>query len=158
MTNACPHEANVRQAAAGDRWTEALRAHAKECADCAAAAAVSAFMNVAASSTVRPSLPDPAVIWLKANLMRGLAITDRASRPLNFVQLIAYLAVAAGWAALLTWKWADLHAWVVSVTPANLVGNLAGTEASFSVTIVAAVVILSSLTLGLGLHAILAEE
>ena len=159
MTDQCVQEPLVRRAALEDRWTDALRQHVKTCPDCAAAANVSGFMSRLAGSIVRSrALPDPAVLWLKAHLLRGTAVADRVSRPLNVAQLISYVVIAAGWAALLTRKWTDLEAWLFSVTPANMLGNLAGSHASVPVSIVLAVVVLSSITVLLGLHAILAEE
>ena len=98
------------------------------------------------------------MIWLKAHLLRGTVAADRAARPLNVAQLVSYIVIAAGWVALLTWKWNDLEAWLLSATPAHLLGNLAGSGTSVPTTVVLAVVVLSSITVFLGLHTILAEE
>ena len=159
MSDICVQEHLARRAAVEDRWTEALRQHVKECRDCAAAAAAAPFMTRFAKIDARQrALPDPAVLWLKAQLLRGTAVADRATRPLNIAQMAAYLAIAAGWAALLTWKWSDLQQWLLGFTPASLVGEAAGAHSSMSAAILVSVVILSSLTVMLGLHAILAEE
>ncbi|MGZ8866701.1 MAG: hypothetical protein ACXW2P_00050 [Thermoanaerobaculia bacterium] len=159
MKDICVQEHLVRRAAVEDRWTEALRQHVKGCRDCAAAAAAAPFMTRFAKIDVRQrALPDPAVLWQKAQLLRGAAVADRAARPLNIAQVISYLAIAAGWAAMLTWKWGELQQWLLGFTPASLVGEAAGVQSSMSAAILVAVVILSSLTVMLGLHAILAEE
>jgi hypothetical protein len=157
MTEACRHEPQVRRAAAEDRWTEALREHVKTCADCAAAAAAAQFMNRLMRLDERPrSLPDPSVVWLKAQLLRGSAIAARAARPLNILQMIAYTAVAVGWTSVLTWKWSDLHRWLAGFTPVNLATGVS--PASLSVTFLFTVVVLATMTVMLALHTILAED
>ena len=159
MTRHCVQEPQVRHAAIEDRWTTALREHASACQDCAAAAAIAPFMTRLARTEVRHrTLPDPGVIWLKARLIGGTAIAERAARPLNVAQIVTYLVLAAGWAGLLTWKWAEVQRWLLGFTPANMVSELAGVQPSFSASVVLTFVVLSSLTVLLGLHAILAEE
>jgi hypothetical protein len=158
MTEVCRHEIHVRRAAAEDRWTEALREHAATCADCAAAAAAAPFMTRFSRFDERQTkLPDPAVLWLKAQLLRGSAIAERATRPLNVVQIVAYLVVASGWAAVLTWKWNDLQHWILGFTPAQLVQAMAN-NSSLSLTFLLTVVVLASMTVMLALHTILAED
>src|SRR5688500_18922992 len=110
MSERCRHETHVQRAAAENQWSDALRGHVKECEDCAAAAAVAPFMYRFSRTNERQHrLPDASVVWLKAQLMRGSAIADRASRPLNIIQMVAYIVVAGGWAALVTWKWTELQ-------------------------------------------------
>ncbi|HSP33843.1 MAG TPA: hypothetical protein VLU46_05955, partial [Thermoanaerobaculia bacterium] len=72
------------RAASEDRWTESLREHVPTCADCSAAVAAAPFMRRISRIDARQRrLPDPAVLWLKAQLLRTTAIVDRAMRPLN---------------------------------------------------------------------------
>jgi hypothetical protein len=85
-------------------------------------------------------------------------MAERASRPLNVLQIAAYVLVAGGWAALVTWKWPDLQSWMLSFTPKSVVGGLAGTHSAMSMPLMLAVVVLASITLMLALHTILAEE
>ena len=159
MNERCRHESHVQRAAAEDRWSEALRDHVKECEDCAAAAAVAPFMfRFSRTNERQHRLPDASVVWLKAQLLRGNALADRASRPLNIVQMVAYIVVAGGWAALLTWKWAELQSWMLSFTPRSVVGGIAGTQAVMSAPLIMSVVVLASMTVMLALHTILAEE
>jgi hypothetical protein len=151
MNESCIHEPQVRHAAIEDRWTDALRQHLKECAECSVAAAVTPFMTAFARPEARRRpLPDPAVIWLKARLWRGTAVAERAARPLNIIQMISYGVIAAGWAGLMNWKWSDIQQW--------LFGALSGVQPVTPVPVILGFVVLSSLTVMLGLHAILAEE
>jgi len=159
MSENCIQESLIRRAAVEDRWTDALRQHVASCRDCAAAAAVAPFMTQFARIDARQrALPDPAVLWLKAQILRGSAVAERASRPLNIAQMVSYVVIAAGWAGLLTWKWNELQQFVLRFTPASIVNEAAGVHSSMSATIVLAVLVLCSLTVMLGLHAILAEE
>src|SRR5205823_6457830 len=65
MTDSCPFEPNVIDAAASGAWTESLRTHAASCPDCAAAAEVGPWMTSLAKHDDREHiLPDPAVLWL----------------------------------------------------------------------------------------------
>jgi hypothetical protein len=156
--SACDRERLVRRAARENRWTDELLEHARTCSDCNAAAAAAPFMSRFAGINEREHiLPDPSVVWLKAQLLGASVAADRASRPLNLIQVVAYVAVATGWAAVLTWKWADLEAWLLGFTPTRMVQGLSGAS-TFSLSFLMTVVILASVTVMLGLHTILAED
>ena len=102
-------------------------------------------------------LPDPQIVWLKAQLLQGSADIARVSRPLNFLQLVAYLVVAGCWAALLTWKWETVEQWIKGLTPTGMVQNVA-TGQSLSMSFFALLIVLAMGTVSLALHTILAEE
>jgi hypothetical protein len=159
--NGCPMERDVVRAAAHDAWPEALRMHVETCEDCAVAAAVAPWMESFAADDVRESpLPDPSVLWLKAQLLRSSAAVERASRPITNLQIGAYLLVAAGWAALMTWKWSSIQSWLHDFTPSGLVARAAGAAGgtSLSASVILTLVILASMTVMVALHTILAEE
>ncbi len=158
MTEPCRHEPQVRRAAAENQWTEALREHVAGCADCAAAAAAAPFMRRFGQIDERQKkLPDPNVVWLKAQLLTATVAAERASRPMNLMQLIAYAVVACGWAAVLTWKWADLRHWILGFTPSNMIHTVSQ-SATLSATFLLTVVMLATMTVILALHTILAED
>lgn len=158
MSEACRFEPQILRAAEEDRWTEALRAHLGECDDCVAAVSVAPWMTQFSRINDREHiLPDPSVIWLKAKLLQNAADVNRVSRPMDAVQLIAYIVVAGGWAATLLWKWNDVEAWLRSFTPAGMVQTVARAE-SLSMSFFALVAVLASMTVMLALHTILAEE
>jgi hypothetical protein len=102
-------------------------------------------------------LPDPSVVWLKAKLLQGTTDAGRAARPLDVVQMIAYVIVAGGWAGLLTWHWPAVERWLHSFTPAGIVTTAAAAN-SLSMSFFALVFVLASMTVVLALHTILAEE
>jgi len=158
MSETCRHEPHVIRAASQNDWTEALRAHVATCADCTAAAAAAPFMrNIARIDSRDRKLPDPALLWLKAQLLRNTFIAERAMRPLNMLQMIAYSAVAAGWAGMLTWKWSDLQRWMLAFSPATMAQGVAHAS-PLSITFLMTVVVLASMTVMLALHTILAED
>lgn len=161
MSDACPREPDVLHAASTGAWSQATRDHLMHCADCSAAAETASWMSsFAAINTPATSLPDPAVLWLKAKLLHSSAAAQRAALPITRLQVAAYLIVAAGWAALLSWKWSSLRALINTFVPTHFILGAAGAEttASLSLTVFAVVIILSCGTVGLAMHTILAEE
>jgi len=158
MSEGCRFEADVLRAAQDDRWTESLRHHLTACDDCVATASVAPWMHRFSRISDREHiLPDPQIVWLKAQLLQSSADVARVSRPMNIVQLVSYLVVAGGWTALLTWKWDAVSAWMRSLTPTGIVENMAG-AGSLSMSFFALVFVLASITVMLALHTILAEE
>ena len=157
--SACRYEHEVTRAAREDRWTDALRAHVAECEDCRAALDVAPWMDRFAATDEREHiLPDPAVVWLKAQLLRGTAVADRIVRPMTRFQALAYLIVAACWAALVTWKFPTLLGFVDS-EPSSLVHRFAATSAGALTTqLFVFVLVLTTITAALALYTILAEE
>ena len=161
MIDTCPFEPNVLHAAESGTWSEALRAHTRSCEDCAAAAEVSAWMGDFASRDDREHiLPDPSVLWLKAQLLGSSAAVERAALPITRSLIAAYLIIAAGWATLVTWKWSALVAWMNALNPGRLVANSAGPSGAttLSMTVLVTLVLLASATVMLAFHTILAEE
>ena len=159
--NACRLEPDVIRAAASGEWTLTLRAHLASCADCAAAAEVGPWMEQFARIDDREHiLPDPAVLWLQAKLTQSNAVMQRAALPITRLQIAAYLAVAACWAALLSWKWSAIQAWVNSLAPTRVVLASASAQAaaSLSVGFFAMIIALASATVFVAMHTILAEE
>lgn len=158
MSGSCRHEPHVIRAVREDQWTDALREHVLGCGDCAAASAAAPFMQRLARLDERQrKLPDPAVVWLKAQLLRGSANAERAARPLTVIQIAAYMIVAGGWAGVLTWKWNDIQRWLLAFTPTSIVRGVAH-GSPLSMTFLLSVMVLASMTLMLALHTILAED
>jgi hypothetical protein len=108
----------------------------------------------------RGALPDAGTLWIKARLLQSTAAMERAARPITRIQIAAYALVAAGWAALVTWKWNALSAWLNSLKPARIILGAAGAQAanSLSLTFLMAIIALASVTVMLAFHTILAEE
>ena len=158
MSEACRFEPQILHAAQEDRWTEALRAHLGECDHCVAAMSVAPLMGRFARMGDREHmLPDPSIVWLKAKLLQSTTEVNRASRPLNLMQMVAYTIVAAGWTTVLLWKWEAIERWLNSFTPSGMVASAARAE-TLSLSFFAVVFVLASMTVMLAMHTILAEE
>ena len=102
----CPNEADVLRAARADEWSESLRAHAAECARCRDLVQVTTFMNkLGAAEDKQAPLPDPELVWLKAQVLARQARKERALKPLVVAEALGQAAAALGVGAFLTWKW-----------------------------------------------------
>lgn len=147
----CPHEPHVVSAVIENKWTSTTRAHVASCEACAAAAAVAPFMaDLAGAEVPQRVVPDPALLWLKAQLPPPAAAAS-VGRPMRVVQLMAYLVVAATWIGLLVSKWSALEAWVSSLPTVSGGSTLLPALAL-------CFMLLSSLLVTLALHAVLADE
>jgi hypothetical protein len=156
--NGCEHEKDVLRAMRDDDWNDALRAHVATCDECSAAVDAAAWMNRFAALDDREHvLPNPTIVWLKSQILQQSRTVDRATRPMNAVQLAAYVLVAGGWAAMMMTKWQAIQAWISSVSPSHVLLG-ASDSGSLSITFFAVVLILTSATVMLALHTILAEE
>lgn len=154
MTTACRYEQDVLR---GD-WNESLRRHIDGCDECTATASVSAWMTSFANVEDRQHpLPDPTLMYLKAQLLQQTKTVERATRPMTIANIASYALIASGWAALVTWKWNAIQAWVASLSPRGIVFGVAN-EPSLSISFFATLILLASATMMLALHTILAEE
>ena len=118
------------------------------------------WMQQFARVDLLPRLPDANALWIKAKLMQSAIAAERAALPLTRFQIAAYVIVAAAWAALVTWKWSALQAWINSLSPTHIVLASAGAQAatSLSITFLMMLIALASVTVMLAFHTILAED
>ena len=164
MNDGCRYENDVLRAVRDDRWTDSLHAHAASCDECSAAEAAGAWMHrFAAIDDRQHILPNPSIVWLKAQLLQQTRTVERAARPMNAVQIAAYVIVATCWAGLLTWKWKAIEAWFGTLEPSRIFlaasgANASANAASLTLTFFLIVALLTSATVMLALHTILAEE
>ena len=100
----CEREAEMIEALRGGVLDAELEKHVAGCAICADTVAVSQFLQAdsrAAQADDRPApvLPDPDLLWWKAQLASKQMALDRATRSIAVVRKVSYLgaAVAALW-------------------------------------------------------------
>ena len=63
----CPMEVSVLLARRTGQWSETLESHIADCSNCQELLQVAGFMNGIANNLGRdPALPDPVLVWLKA--------------------------------------------------------------------------------------------
>jgi len=157
MTSGCRFENDVLRAIESDSWSDSLREHVATCDECSAAKNAGAWMHSFAAIDDREHiLPNPSIVWLKAQLLQQTRTVDRATRPMSMVQSAAYVLVATCWAMFLTAKWNTLAAWAKTLTTSRFV--IDPPIASLSMTTVFVVMLLASATAMLALHTILAED
>ena len=101
-TKGCPQEARVLRAVKTGRWDDALKAHAAGCPACGEVALVSGrLLRSALETEDRRRLPDPYLVWLKAQLTERQVASQRASKPWNMAEVLGYCVVALVFAGLL---------------------------------------------------------
>jgi hypothetical protein len=94
----CNFEAEVLSAVLESRWPEAvtaeLREHASKCLVCSDVVAVAGAINETGREVhANISVPDSGRVWWLAQMRARREVAESATRPITFVQLIAFAAV-----------------------------------------------------------------
>lgn len=97
----CSLEERVLNAVRSYRWEDSLTDHLERCPSCREVAQTARWMQVlAANDESERSLPDPELVWLKAQITRKQASKERALRSwilvTGSIQVLA-TAIATGW-------------------------------------------------------------
>ncbi|MFO7692307.1 MAG: hypothetical protein R6V57_04390 [Vicinamibacterales bacterium] len=111
MTNqACSHEPDILvSAAAGQELSAALEAHLASCPSCREQVDAVAFVRGLAATPDAPhQLPDPAVIWWKAQLLRRWQAERTAAAPIERMRWVELAAGLASLTVFLVWQWQGL--------------------------------------------------
>lgn len=114
----CPFETDVLDALASHRWParagDDLRAHVAACAGCRdLAETAGALLHEHAAAYTEARVPPSAFVWHRAQLRAREQAARSATRPIGFVQGVAFacgLALALGaamWGLPLLWAWAS---------------------------------------------------
>jgi predicted anti-sigma-YlaC factor YlaD len=138
----CSEQSDVIAAAADcGALSDALRSHLQSCQSCREEfEAVTLVRGLAAESVVHP-LPDPAVIWWKAQLLRRWQAERAVTVP---IQRMRWVELAAGIASLvvfLVWQWQALANLVLRGIPSGVqaaAGAARGTDPMITVLLVGA--------------------
>lgn len=85
----CEHESAVIRSARAGKWDESLESHAHTCPVCAEAMRVHAAMSSLIKHEQIPPIPDPKLIWLKAQF----AERQRRSTIITRIAAVAYAAL-----------------------------------------------------------------
>lgn len=106
--NACPFEPDVLDALASRRWParvdEALSAHVVSCASCADLAAVAgALLHEGETTYGEAHVPPAAAVWHRAQLRAREDAARAATRPIGFVQGVAFACGVAAAIAAAVW-------------------------------------------------------
>ena len=119
---ACSEQPDILTAAAeGREIPAAFAAHLVACPSCREQVdAVTFLRGLAAMPVASHPLPDPAVIWWKAQLLRRWQAERVASAPIERMRWIELAAGFASLAVFLAWQWRGLVNLVSRAIPAGL--------------------------------------
>jgi len=119
---ACSQEPDILAAAADGRALPApLAAHLASCPSCREQVVAVTFLRVLAAAPVASHpLPDPSVIWWKAQLTRRWQAERAASAPIERMRWVELAAGFASLAVFLAWQWQGLLNLAARVVPAGV--------------------------------------
>ena len=119
---ACSQQPDILAAAADGRELPAeLAAHLASCPSCREQVDAVVFVRgLAATPDVPHPLPDPAVIWWKAQLLRRWQAERAASAPLERMRWVELASGIASLAVFLAWQWQGLVNLVARAIPAGV--------------------------------------
>jgi predicted anti-sigma-YlaC factor YlaD len=119
---ACSEQPDILTAAAeASEIPAAFAAHLASCPSCREQVdAVTFLRGLAAAPVASHPLPDPAVIWWKAQLLRRWQAERAASAPIERMRWIELAAGFASLAVFLAWQWQGLVNLVSRAIPAGL--------------------------------------
>jgi predicted anti-sigma-YlaC factor YlaD len=122
MHRACTQEPDILSAAAeGRRVSAEFEAHLLSCPSCREQVEAVALVRALADTSDAPHpLPDPAVIWWKAQLLRRWQAERVASAPIDRMRWIELAAGLASLMVFLVWQWQGLVNLVMRAIPAGL--------------------------------------
>jgi hypothetical protein len=125
-----------------------LRAHLAACESCRDAAATTAWMRQMADATGEiHAVPDPAVIWWKAQLLRRWEAERRATAPIERMHWLELAAGLCSLAAFIVWQGSGFTRTVEALNPVAIATRSASAAAALSPL---AVLLLAGGTLTLG--------
>jgi hypothetical protein len=157
-TTGCELESQIVQALATNGISDSARQHLLGCEGCRNAVAADAWMKEYARQPVEMlRLPDPSLIWLKAQLMSQGKELERATSSFSVVQSLGFAVLAIAWAVLLSWKWKDLSSLLDSLQPGEFIFAIYHSPVLTLPFLTTAVLLLCA-TVAFAAHSVLAEE
>jgi hypothetical protein len=128
--HACTHEPDILSAAADGRQVSAeLEAHLQSCPSCREQVEAIAFVRGLADTSDAPHpLPDAAVIWWKAQLLRRWQAERVASAPIERMRWVELAAGLSSLTVFLVWQWQGLVNLVVRAIPTGLAAAAAAPQ------------------------------
>ena len=127
----CSEEPDVLIAAASGRALSAsLAAHMASCPSCREQVDAVAFVRgLAETPDAAHQLPDPGVIWWKAQLLRRWQAERAASAPIERMRWVELAAGLASLAVFLAWQWQGLVNLVARAIPSGIAAASAAASA-----------------------------
>lgn len=105
--------------------------HLASCPSCREQHEAATFLRGLADTTETPHpLPDPAVVWWKAQLARRWQAEREAAAPIERMRWVELAAAAASLVAFLVWQWEGLVTLVSRAIPAGMAAATAAPQAA----------------------------
>jgi len=135
---ACSEQPDILTAAASGReLPAAFAAHLASCASCREQVeAVTFVCQLAGTEDIPHQLPDPAVIWWKAQLLRRWQAERVASAPMERMRWIELGAGVVSLVVFLLWQWQGLVNLVARAIPAGVAAVSAAPQAASPMALV----------------------
>ena len=129
----CAHQQDVIDAAMAGRQPDAtLARHVAGCASCREAAEVVRWMQqLSQEPAPAHTMPNPDVIWWKAQLLRRWEVERKAAAPIEHMHKAEIFAGVAGFLAFLLWQWSGLTR-IVSTSVPSMLANWTARAATTS--------------------------
>lgn len=156
-SNSCELEAQILALLAGAGLSDVARQHLASCETCTSLVLSDEYMKtLSAQPLEQTSLPDASMLWLKSQLLAqdgGLAQLAGSAAALHS---IGFALVAMAWAALLSWKWEALGAFLATMRGSGALQAAMG--AQLSIPLIMTLVLLGCATVAIAFHSAFAEE
>lgn len=156
-----PHETierEVLEASRTGRIPESLESHLTTCASCAETASVAGFMRKLAGAEKDAPLPDPGILWLKAQLLQNRQLHEQTSQALSRVQKTTWIVIGTCWAAVLAWKWETVSSWLNDASVSRLIMSSISEGDGISLPFMLLLAGLMGVTALFAAHSVLADE
>ncbi len=108
----CSEESAVARAIRSGEWNESLEAHVRSCGTCRSVRQAAQWMQALApapqlGAPEQTNLPDPQVLWLRAQISARQAAAERAHRILQSVEVVCAMVICAGLGIWLVRDWSE---------------------------------------------------
>jgi predicted anti-sigma-YlaC factor YlaD len=109
----CSEETAIVRAVRTGEWSEVLQAHLRQCASCRDVQQAARWMQTLApapqpSGQAQNDLPDPQILWLRAQLSARQAAAERAHKVLQWAEIACITAACAGLSLWLARSWNEI--------------------------------------------------
>ena len=108
----CSEESAIARAVRSGEWNEDLQAHLRQCATCRGVQQAAEWMQAIAPAPQQMAqgqsdLPDPQILWLRAQLSERQAEGERAQQILQRIEVASAMVICAGLGVWLAWDWSE---------------------------------------------------
>lgn len=158
MTNRdCDLEPRIILALETSGISDTVKQHIAECERCRDTVIAGGWMRQFAATPLEQGvLPNPAIIWLKSQLLQQQSALGVMAQAMSWGQTIAFGALAFAWAVLLSWKWSALETLAGAMRSGEVVWSVL--QGAVQTPLVLTVVMLTCATLALAFQSVLLEE